>query len=110
MKNIQGANIAGGNPSRGRVDNDYYATPEEGTIPLFENEQFQGEIWECACGQGHMAEVFKENYYDVYSTDLVDRGYGETRNFLKCCLPINRDIFTNPPFKLAEEFVKAMEE
>ena len=25
MKNIQGANIAGGNPSRGRVDNDYHA-------------------------------------------------------------------------------------
>lgn len=98
MKNIQGANIAGGNPSRGRVDNDYYATPENGTIPLFENEQFQGEIWECACGEGHMSEVIKRYNQNVYSTDLIYRGYGIGGVDFLSSQRETDNIITNPPF------------
>lgn len=63
-------------------------------------------VWECACGQGHLSEVLKENGYTVKSTDLIDRGYGEVQDFLTCHEPFNGDILTNPPFKSASDFVR----
>ena len=106
MKKIQGANIAGGNPSRGRVDNDYYATPENGTTSLFENEQFQGEIWECACGEGHMSEVIKRYNQNVYSTDLIYRGYGIGEVDFLSSQRETDNVITNPPFSLFQEFAQ----
>lgn len=51
-------------------------------------------IWECACGQGDMAEVFKEYGHDVIATDLINRGYGQYNiDFLKVAkLPRIADI------------------
>ena len=53
-----------------------------------------------------MADVFEDNSYIVYATDLIDRGYGISGiDFLTTYdYPNGYDIFTNPPFKLAEEF------
>ena len=45
-----------------------------------------------------MAEVLKEHGYNVTASDIVDRGYGEVKNFFE----IDRwdgDIITNPPYK-----------
>jgi len=43
----------------------------------------------------------------VYSTDLVDRGYGEGNvDFLACTEQFDGDIITNPPYKFAKEFVE----
>lgn len=65
---------------------------------------------ECACGEGHISKVLENNGYNVYSSDLIDRGYGDVKDFLKCTEPFNGDILTNPPFKLAEKFIeKSME-
>ena len=94
-----------------RQENDYYAT-EPNAVRIFLNKLKQDgvilnkNIWECACGEGHMAEVFKEYNYNVYATDLIDRNYGTSNvDFLTTCdFPRDCDIFTNPPFKLAEEF------
>lgn len=93
-----------------RQENDYYAT-EPNAVRLFLNKLKQDgvtlnkHIWECACGEGHMAEVFKEYGYTVMSTDLIDRGYGKVQNFLEYNLKtFKTDIFTNPPFKQATEF------
>ena len=36
---------------------DFYPTPGWATFALIENEQFRGQIWECACGDGAMSEV-----------------------------------------------------
>ena len=65
-------------------------------------------IWECACGQGHLSEVLKQNGYNVISSDLVDRGYGISGvNFLKTMYKDKDiDILTNPPYKYAKEFVE----
>ena len=94
-----------------RQEHDYYAT-EPNAVRIFLNKLKQDgvilnkNIWECACGEGHMAEVFKEYNYNVYATDLIDRSYGTPNvDFLATCdFPRDCDIFTNPPFKLAEEF------
>ena len=93
-----------------RDDNDFYATDPQAVKIFLETLKkdkviLNKHIWECACGQGHMAEVFKEYGYSVIASDLINRGYGHKLDFLnaEACLPV--DIFTNPPFKLAEDFV-----
>lgn len=106
MKKIQGANIAGGNPLRRRADNDYYATPQNGTIPLLDREQFQGEIWECACGEGYMSEVIKQYNPNVYSTDLIYRNYGVGNIDFLSSNRVTDNVITNPPFSLFQEFAE----
>jgi hypothetical protein len=68
-------------------------------------------IWEPACGDGAMAKVLARHAKDVISSDLrEDCGYGQGGiNFLE---PTSRDrwnwdwIITNPPFNLAEAFIR----
>jgi len=57
-----------------------------------------------------MSKVMIKNNYNVYSSDLIDRGYGETGiNFLESDKQVD-NIVTNPPFNLATEFtLKAFE-
>lgn len=94
-----------------RENDDYYATEPKATELLLSLEKFSPNIWECACGGGHMAKVLKENGYEVKATDLIYRGYGEGNiDFLKCIAPFEGDIITNPPYKYATEFIyKALE-
>jgi type I restriction-modification system DNA methylase subunit len=62
---------------------------------------------EPACGIGHMAKVLKEYFGEVYCSDAYDYGFGEARDFLTLPFEINAVdwIITNPPFRLAEDFV-----
>ena len=94
-----------------REQNDYYATEPMATELLLENENFSPQIWECACGGGHMSEVLKSAGYEVYSTDLIYRGYGQGGiDFLKQTEKWGGDIITNPPYKYAQQFCeKALE-
>jgi hypothetical protein len=94
-----------------REAHDYYATEPKALELLLEKETFDSNIWECACGEGHLAKVLEERGYNVLSTDLIDRGYGIGGvDFLKCAVTYFGDIITNPPYKYAKEFVeKALE-
>jgi hypothetical protein len=63
--------------------------------------------WEPACGVGHMSKVLKEYFFDVRSTDAYHYGYGAILDFLATPHAANSCdwVITNPPFRLAEEFV-----
>lgn len=90
-----------------REVNDFYATDPRAMELLLDMEQFSPKIWECACGVGHLSEVLKQRGYDVYSTDLIDRGYGVGNiDFLNCQDMFDGDIITNPPYKYGKEFVE----
>ena len=90
-----------------REINDYYATDPKTIHPLFEKEEFNRNIWECACGEGHLSEEIKKFNKNVFSTDLIDRGYGNgIFDFLKENKNFEGDIITNPPYKYAQEFVE----
>jgi len=98
-----------GSSKHARRDNDFYATPAWCTEALLHLEGFDGPIWEPACGNGAISKVL-EKTCDVYSTDLIDRGFGEgdidflqeTQLWFK-----SRNIVTNPPFgKEAEKFLR----
>ena len=94
-----------------REVNDFYAT-DPNSLEIFlkalerDNIKLHYNIWECACGQGHLSNVLKNNNYEVYSSDLINRGYGEVKDFLKCNNLFYGDILTNPPYKYAKDFVK----
>lgn len=104
-------NGASNHSEQEREENDFYATDPKAVELLLEFETFDKNIWECACGLGHLSEVLKEHGHNVFSTDLIKRGYED------CCLDFlnfdgkwNGDIITNPPYKYAKEFVeKALE-
>ncbi len=86
---------------------DFFPTPAWATHALIDNERFEGDIWESACGNGAMSDVLALSGQRVISTDLHDRGYGEGGvDFLLS----NRrapNIVTNPPYNAAEGFVEA---
>src|SRR3954464_15510245 len=56
---------------------DFYPTPAWATYALIDNEKFEGDIWECACGNGAMSRVLEETGRTVPSSDLYQRGFGE---------------------------------
>ena len=86
-----------------REKDDFYATPTKCTDALLRVEQFTGPIWEPACGNGAISRALPGT---VISTDLVDRGFGASRrDFLMERDLLAPNIVTNPPFKLADEFV-----
>lgn len=98
---------ASNHTSKQRQKDDYYATDPKAVELLLQKEMFCSYIWECACGEGHISKVLKKHGYSVISTDLIDRGYGcGNIDFLKDDGKYKCDIVTNPPYKLALEFVQ----
>jgi len=96
--------MVGHNFNNDRKENDFYETPKDAILDLLANQKFEGNIWECACGNGAISNELIKVGYDVYSSDLINRGYGETGiDFLKANKRFD-NIVTNPPFNLATEF------
>lgn len=92
-----------------RAEHDYYATDPKAVEVLLQVEQFHNDIWEPACGGGHISKVLADHGHLVTSTDLVQRDFGVGGvNFLDEPIYINwpGDIITNPPYKFAQEFIE----
>lgn len=99
-----------------RQSEDFYATDPIAIDKLIAVEEFHNEIWEPAVGSGCLSQRLTKLGYDVFSSDIVDRGYPDTHiiDFLdETYIPIDkgyphikRDIITNPPYRFAESFVR----
>lgn len=59
-----------------RQKDDFYATDPKALELLLPNESLAPNVWECACGMGHLSKVLEAHNYNVTSTDLIYRGYG----------------------------------
>ena len=92
-----------------REKDDFYATPPLAIKELINNLQlFNTNIWEPCCGMNHITNILREKNYKVRTSDIVDRvndGTVEIIDFLNCNEKWDGDIVTNPPYKLATEFV-----
>ena len=89
-----------------REEHDYYATEPKATEWILKLETFDKNIWECACGEGHISKVLQQHGYNVKSSDLIDRGFGDVHDFLSVCTPkFDGDIITNPPYKYVSDFI-----
>lgn len=108
MKESTFINLGATNHGKGsREENDYYATDPIAAKLLLKVEPELNNIWECACGEGHLAHVFDEAGKLGKATDLINLGYGDVEDFLLNNKPYhNGDIVTNPPYKYAQEFVE----
>jgi hypothetical protein len=110
MKTIAHGMIGASNNCGGRVFADHYPTPPAVIERLLEREDFDGTIWEPACGEGNISNVLINNGFKVYSSDIIDYKFGRIHDFLNppnvVDYPIVDNIITNPPFNQALEFVK----
>lgn len=108
------AMVAGvGSHSHTARGDDFYATPPEAVASLLAIEckwMPRSTVWEPACGDGAIVLPLRAAGYTVSATDLVDRGCPDSRvlDFLGDD-PLRSEfgsVITNPPFKLAREFVE----
>ena len=92
-----------------REEYDYYATDPIAIDVLINDgkSEINHNVWECACGEGHLAKRLSDYGYNVTATDLIDRGFGiGDVNFLETDTIFNGDIVTNPPYKYAVKFIE----
>ena len=62
--------------------------------------------WETACGNGNLSKELDRLGYKVYSTDLFDRGYGDSGvDFLKQNEVFQGNTITNPPYKYINDWI-----
>lgn len=108
-----------------RESQDYYATDPIAIDKLASVFDIPCDVWEPACGAGHLSKRLAELGHFVYSSDIVYRGHRHGGiDFLKSGMaPLPKAdltkegvvksipcILTNPPYKYATEFVEhAME-
>jgi hypothetical protein len=111
MQNTSHAVMAQRVEARDSLDN--FPTPPWATRALIEHALgdkaalAKMTCLEPACGVGHMAKVLSEYFGEVQCADVHPYGYGEVGDYLAAPIETNSCdwIITNPPFKLAEEFV-----
>jgi hypothetical protein len=86
---------------------DLYETPAVAVEALLRVEQLPHRIWEPAAGRGAIARVLESAGHEVIGTDLINYGAGHLGgiDFLKERSPRAACIVTNPPFRIANEFV-----
>jgi hypothetical protein len=97
-------------PLRERAD-DVYFTPPVATEALLRRVQLPHRLWEPACGDGTgIMDPLRAAGHEVIGSDLVDYGRPDCfwrRDFLMERKAPNgcEGVVTNPPYKLAEQFV-----
>lgn len=90
---------------------DLYESPPEAVRALLAVEPLPEAIWEPACGPGSIVRVLRAAGHRVHATDLVDYGLEDSEHGVDFLMERQAPGFyigavvTNPPFKLAEQFV-----
>jgi hypothetical protein len=78
---------------------------------LLQVEQIPGIVWEPCCGPGAIVRELRASGRRVIATDLVDYGCPDSESRIDFLMESRAPsgveaIVTNPPFKLAAEFVE----
>ena len=88
---------------------DFYKTPQWAVDAILEREELEGEVLDPCCGDGAIASRIKELFPQCWvdADDLIDRGYGRPNidYLLEPIMPYDA-VVMNPPFSLAEEFIR----
>jgi hypothetical protein len=92
---------------------DLYETPAVAVEALLRVESLPHYLWEPACGRGNIVNVLRAAGHEVVASDLVDYGipitapgYYGVDFLMEHRLPNGTQaIVTNPPYRLAEQFV-----
>ena len=95
--------IVGDNIRGDRSPSDLYITPPFAIEQLLLRENFEGLVWEPACGTGAISRYL----LNCMASDISDESFIEGEqgvDFLSEFRKVDH-IVTNPPFRLAERFV-----
>lgn len=97
-------------PLKDRKD-DCYETPLEAVEALLRVEGIPDVVWEPACGPGAIVRPLRGTGRQVIATDLVDYGLEDSTAGVDFLMETSAPegvgtIVTNPPYKLANEFVR----
>lgn len=111
MQNTSHAVMAQRTEAKDSLDD--FPTPPWATRAFVEHVLGAGEALnqltclEPACGRGDMTQVLREYFADVTASDICDYGFGDVKDFTTGLIPVNSVdwVITNPPFRLAEEFL-----
>ena len=92
-----------------RVD-EHYVEPEWVSQRLFEEEKFNGRIYDPACGFGRIVLAAMTAGHRAYGSDIVYRGWDTTLQDFIHHDGMHDNIVTNPPFDRMELFtMRALE-
>jgi hypothetical protein len=90
------------------VANQWFVEPKWATRLLLEWESFDGTVYDPACGQGNIVEVFSDAGFEAFGSDIVERKGQHESWFLGAHDFINQNedydcdnIVSNPPYYLA---------
>jgi hypothetical protein len=96
-----------------RDEDDWYVEPEWCSRRLFEEELFEGEIFDPSCGLGRVVRSAKDAGYVVRASDIVFRQSADDEiDALKCvadirdCACPSDNICCNPPYRAVPEFAQ----
>lgn len=111
---VTGRNSGGAETRHALKDrkDDLYETPAAAVHTLLRHEATLGQrIWEPACGPGAVVSILRAHGKDVVATDLVNYGCPDSQSGIDFLMEHKapegvQSIVTNPPFKLADEFVR----
>jgi hypothetical protein len=89
---------------------DAYMTPPEAVRALMHFERLPASIVDPCCGDGRLLETLRFGGHIVYGSDIFDYGWPHMveRDYLAAPMHMveGLGIVTNPPFRLAEQFVR----
>lgn len=91
-----------------RHHDDFYVEPKWCSRRLFETEFFSGDIFDPACGLGRIVESAHQfGHAAAFGSDIVARSptCRVAADFLQTNVDV-KNIVSNPPFRLAEEFTR----
>lgn len=92
-----------------REANEHYVEPPWCSYRLFEEEKFEGGIYDPCCGFGTIIKQALALGLVAYGSDLVDRGWYSPKtphDFLRPHVEAHDNIVCNPPFNIAQAFAK----
>jgi hypothetical protein len=92
-----------------REAQEHYVEPFWCSERLFQEEKFEGPVWDPCCGFGRIPDSAIKAGLPAMGTDIVDRGYREfegVRDFLTATSDNIPNIVCNPPFNIAGRFAR----
>jgi 16S rRNA A1518/A1519 N6-dimethyltransferase RsmA/KsgA/DIM1 with predicted DNA glycosylase/AP lyase activity len=109
MAKFKNHDVTNVRPKNNRDVFDSFYTPPYAVQSLLSVEKFDGAIWECASGMGHISKELEKSGYKVISSDIQDNKvtpiYGKDKtDFLLQNKKVD-NIITNPPYNLLNEFI-----
>lgn len=88
-----------------RNEDDFFETPAWCTEALLSVEDVPRRIWEPCSGSGSIVRVLRTRGFDVIESDLVPRTGQAQLDFLQVTSASCKALLTNPPYRIAIEWI-----